>query len=605
MKGIAITCLVTLLSATLSQAKVVVSEDFQKFTSGTDTSADMSAEVTDFNTLTQTEGWTGATVYQAGGSAYLAIGTGLLTTPAVDLSANSGNYSVSFRAKSETPGAMLFIMDSNAGYNISMLTPEWQSFTVTLNTGSGISAGMSNTQVSFSAMYAEIYIDDIVVDDSGLGIPIPLPAAEFCRESFKARWEAGLNAQSYLLNVFTLDYNKTTTIFERRYLLQDKEVSGTEYTVTEAEFDLPLYYTVCSKAGDVVSGESAIMTVYPQTVSAPTANAPTEITSNGFTANWQESDIATCYYLHVLKHHVAATDETYTVIDTDFSDIHSEGTIDTPQKELEWTFDGDWFANMPVMAEGIIGLNNQDINFFGQAYLQSPAIDLSNSDGKVTVSFKAFGRKGLTDATVRLANNNGTGINFVDTQNFTVTETQDEYSFTLENGNATSKIVITSTQDGGMLFIDDLKVTIELPAEKSIILPIRTYNVEGTSAAVDNLGIQADDRVAYYVVGSWAVKHEEGVVRQIPEVLSDASNHVWVTLYSGVENINTDVKAEISVSGSILTINNAQGQPVGIFGVDGRAVYSATASDSVSLQLSAGIYIVSVGNRSVKVAVGN
>ncbi len=80
MKGIAITCLVTLLSATLSQAKVVVSEDFQKFTSGTDTSADMSAEVTDFNTLTQTEGWTGATVYQAGGSAYLAIGTGLLTS---------------------------------------------------------------------------------------------------------------------------------------------------------------------------------------------------------------------------------------------------------------------------------------------------------------------------------------------------------------------------------------------------------------------------------------------------------------------------------------------------------------------------------------------
>ena len=189
MKGIAITCLVTLLSATLSQAKVVVSEDFQKFTSGTDTSADMSAEVTDFNTLTQTEGWTGATVYQAGGSAYLAIGTGLLTTPAVDLSANSGNYSVSFRAKSETPGAMLFIMDSNSGYNISMLTPEWQSFTVTLNTGAGISAGMSNTQVSFSAMYAEIYIDDIVVDDSGLGIPRPLPAAEFCRESFKARWE--------------------------------------------------------------------------------------------------------------------------------------------------------------------------------------------------------------------------------------------------------------------------------------------------------------------------------------------------------------------------------------------------------------------------------
>ena len=156
-----------------------------------------------------------------------------------------------------------------------------------------------------------------------------------------------------------------------------------------------------------------------------------------------------------------------------------------------------------------------------------------------------------------------------------------------------------------MLFIDDLKVTIELPAGKSIILPVRTYNVEGTSAVVDNLGIQADDRVAYYVVGSWAVKHEEGVVRQIPEVLSDPSNHIWVTLYSGVENINADVKASVSVSGSILTIANAQGLPVGIFGVDGRAVYSTEASDSVSLQLNAGIYIVTVGNRSTKVVVGN
>lgn len=605
MKRIVITCLVSLFSITLSQAKVIISEDFQKFTSGTDNSADLNAEVTDFNALTRTEGWTGTTVYQAGGSAYLAIGTGLLTTPAVDLSANSGNYSVSFRAKSETPGGMMFVMDSNAGYNITMLSPEWQSYTVTLNTGSGISAGAANTQVSFSAMYADFYIDDIVVDDSGLGIPQPLPAAEFCRESFKARWEAGFNAQSYLLNVFTLDYNKTTTIFERRYLLQDKEVSGTEYTVTEAEFDLPLYYTVCSKAGDIVSGESAIMTVSPQTVSTPAATAATDITSDGFTANWQTSDIATCYYLHVLKHHVAATDETYTVIDTDFSDIHSEGTIDAPQKELEWTFDGDWFANMPVMAEGIIGLNNQDINFFGQAYLQSPTLNLSNSGGKVTVSFNAFGRKGLTEGTINLANNDGTGITFADTRNFTVTETMDSYNFVLEKGSAASSIVITSTQDGGMLFIDDLKVTIELPAEKSIILPIRTYNVEGTSAAVDNLGIQANDRVAYYVVGSWAVKHEEGVVRQIPEVHSDPSNHVWVTLYSGVENINPDVKAEISVNGSILTIDNAQGQPIHIYGIDGRAVHSSTGADSASLQLGAGIYIVTIGNSSTKIAIGN
>lgn len=500
---------------------------------------------------------------------------------------------------------MLFVMDSNGGYNIATLGTDWQFCTVTLNTGSGQSAGSANTQVSFSAMVSDFYIDDVVVDDSGLGIPQPLPVSEFTRDSFKARWEPGLNATSHLLNVFTLDYNTTTTVFERRYLLENKEVAGTEYTVTEAEFDLPVYYTVCSKAGDVVSGESAIMTVSPQTVSAPEAGAATDITSEGFTANWQESDLATCYYLHVLKHHVAKADETYPVIDTDFSDIHSAGTVDNPQKELEWTFEGDWFANMPVMAEGIIGLNNQDINFFGQAYLQSPVLNLTDCGGKVTVSFSAFGRKGLTSGTVNLMNRNESGLTVADTKTFTVTEAADGYSFVLENGAALSNIVIAGTEDGGMLFIDDLKVTVELPADKSIILPIRTYNVAGTSAAVDNLNVQEDDRIAYYVIGSWAVKHEEGVVRQIPEVLSDASNYVWVTLPAGVGDITAESEASVSVNGSVLTIANAQGAPVSVFGVDGRAVYGTSGADDISLPLAAGIYIVSIANRSVKVAVGN
>lgn len=605
MKGLTITCLIALLSATLSQAKVVVSENFQKFTSGSDNAADMSAEVADFDAFTNTGGWSGSAVYQAGGSAYLSVGTGLLTTPAVDLSANSGNYSVTFRAKSATPGAMMFVMDSNSGYNIAMLGTDWQTFTVTLNTGSGQSAGSADTQVSFSAMVSDFFIDDVVIDDSGLGIPQPLPVSEFSRESFKARWEPGLNAQSHLLNVFTLDYNTATTVFERRYLLENKEVVGTEYTVTEAEFDLPLYYTVCSKAGDVVSGESAIMTVSPQTVSAPEANAATDITSEGFTANWQESDIATCYYLHVLKHHVAEADETYPVIDTDFSDIHSAGTVDNPQKELEWTFDGDWFANMPVMAESIIGLNNQDINFFGQAYLQSPVLNLADCGGKVSVSFKAFGRKGLTSGTINLINRNAAGLTVADTKTFTVTEAAGDYSFVLENGAALSNIVISGTEDGGMLFIDDLKVTVELPADKSIILPIRTYNVAGTSVAVDNLNVQENDKVAYYVVGSWAVKHEEGVVRQIPEVLSDASNYIWVTLPAGVDNITGVSEASVSVNGSMLTIAGAQGACINVYGVDGRVVYSESGADDVSLPLAAGIYIVNVGGHSVKVAVGN
>ena len=122
MHRISIFLLAFILSSLCTSAKVVLSEDFNKFTDGTE--GNPSTVVTNFDNLTQMPGWSGISVMQAGGAAYLPV-EAQLTTPAIDLGANGGNYCISFKAKSATPGAFFFLMDSNGGYMSGDISIEW------------------------------------------------------------------------------------------------------------------------------------------------------------------------------------------------------------------------------------------------------------------------------------------------------------------------------------------------------------------------------------------------------------------------------------------------------------------------------------------------
>ena len=87
----------------------VISEDFNKMTSGADGAPDLNTVITGtddtiYHDYVQTYGWAGINIYQAGGSCYLADSqTSLLMTPALDLSANGGDFTlcVTFRAETE------------------------------------------------------------------------------------------------------------------------------------------------------------------------------------------------------------------------------------------------------------------------------------------------------------------------------------------------------------------------------------------------------------------------------------------------------------------------------------------------------------------------
>lgn len=583
-------------------AAVVIEEDFSRFVSGSDIAPDKESPVIVDGIvpaeLTGTPGWSGMGVYQAGGSAYISAGEGNLATPAMNLSANGGNYKIMFRAKADAASTPLIIMDTQngSGYGFATLTDEWAEYSMTMN------GGTHESVIVFSGMYGGYCIDDIVIDDGGVGIPVLLPATDFTRGSFTANWEETVGADSYALNVFTLRYDPVTTIFKRDYLLEGYIVEGTSHIVEGIDFGTPYYYTVSGRQdGNVTFEQEMPMRAIPEAVSAPVAYAATEVGGDSFTGSWSESDLATVYAMHVVKVHTARRAESYDIVNTDFSYIRTEGTVDKPQKELQYRLDGDWEVVMPALAQGMLGLNNQDFSLFDDAMLVSPVYDLSVGGGHVVISFDAMGRRNMTGGFVAVGRyTDAGGVEYVDRKDFDVTEDMASFHFDFYGGTARSFIIVSSEMLG-MLFIDNLRVSVDMNAGESLLVPVRTYDTEYTSCTASNLGLGRDDIAGYYVTGIY--RDNAG---QFPEVVSAMSNSVVVSGLSGISDTDIDA-ADVSVTvvGRNIRISNPSGCCVGVCSADGRRIAcDCSGASTVNCdELSPGIYIVTVGTQVFKVVV--
>ena len=200
---------------------VLVSEDFAKFTAGSEDDPD-GTELSDWNDgtidakYTQQPGWRGGFVYQAGGCAYLDVdteeGTGWLITPTLNLSNYGGSFTIKFRArvassKSSTTDE-IYVQNCLLGeYSNSVTssqtiegTTKWKEYTLTFTDGN------SKDDIQITAKSYPIFIDDIKVTQTvKIDVPAPeaLAATNVTPTSFTANWSAVEGATSYMLTVFS------------------------------------------------------------------------------------------------------------------------------------------------------------------------------------------------------------------------------------------------------------------------------------------------------------------------------------------------------------------------------------------------------------------
>lgn len=577
-------------------ASVIISEDFSKFVLGSEDAPDLQNPVATESSpissdLTNTPGWSGTLVYQAGGCAYIQM-MGMLMPPVFDASNNEGNYTVKFRARSQDGSDCYVVVAGYGAYDgvTETVGSEWSDHSVLM------SGGSAATMFYFLSI-GNVLIDDIFVDDGGVSVPSPLSATEFTSTSFKANWLAVDNVDAYSLNVYTWVMDEDTKM-TKKYLIQGARVEDTSYTVTGIDFGTPYYYTVASIKGDVVTAESAQVTVVPECVDAPVADEASVVTATGFVGNWSSVDIATKYYMTVSKYHKAQNTFRYKLLDTDYS-RYTVGSIGQPVKELAGITDGDWTANMPVYANGMFGLNNQDPNLFKTASMMSPVYDLSHDNGRFVLGFHAVGNKNLK-ATVSTYKYVGDVPTLTATKDFDVTTQLKEYSFDFDGGTEQSFITITLNEIGDILYFDDMCVSVNLSEGDEIAAPVRTYETTETSCTADNLSLISGDRIAYFVRASYC--DNKGY---IPEVMSDMSNIVVVKLAtSGVDDLSADMLVPtVSVSGDKVVVSNNKGGKVLVCGIDGRIVFSAPVVESeltFTLPMT-GVYIIKAGNSTFKI----
>ena len=151
----------------------------------------------------------------------------------------------------------------------------------------------------------------------------------------------------------------------------------------------------------------------------------------------------------------------------------------------------------------------------------------------------------------------------------------------------------------GMLFIDNLRVSVDMNPGESLLVPVRTYDTAQTSCTASSLGLGHDDIAGDYVTGIY--RDNAG---QFPEVVSEMSNSVVVAGLAGIDaTSDDDSNVSVTVSGMDIRIANPYGGCVVICSADGRRIVSDCSGD-VTLTCrvpSAGIYVVTVDGRAFKV----
>lgn len=201
----------------------ILSEDFSKFTAGTDSEPDHirldNAEtgvISDeyFNT----SGWKGNEVYQAGGCAYLSFSeeyqeTGIIITPTIN---TSGAIYINCRMRTVDPAGDVVcynIVDQNlepidANIDFIRVTNEWT------NVSWFTSAGDENSRIYIYSYSKNVFIDDIEIVSVQLSTPTLQEETNISKDSFTANWSAVDNADSY---IFKLTANHTAETDETFY----------------------------------------------------------------------------------------------------------------------------------------------------------------------------------------------------------------------------------------------------------------------------------------------------------------------------------------------------------------------------------------------------
>ncbi len=457
--------LMTAQSVAAQDVTTVFDESFAAFTEGSEaepSTTDISSGVTNKLSTTLT-GWSGRYVYEAGGMLKIGDG-GNLQTARYDMKANKGIIKISMRVRSYDESGAMFTIAVNYSNKVTdyVFDNNWHEVSYVVNGASTVSTTYLKITASMAA--SGILVDDLKVEQSEAFYPAPVAKQPTQADgtSFTAKWDYISGSTGYYLDVYTKDDNGDPV-----YALQNQLVSGgytSSYKVTGLDASKRYYFVVRATNGTATSENSNEIEVVKviSKLDVPEALPASEVTANGFTANWNGVADAEGYEVSVYKVETMKEDKTVTVAAEDFSAL-KEGTVSAPvypslSEYLDkYTNESGWYAYAHLYAEGLLGL--APFSSTSPATLLSPSKDLSSNGGKFTVKV----RMGATKSGVYVAGDEIT-VNvyndetLLESQKVTLLEGLNDYTLTFTKGNADTFVEFSFPSTTDRAWIDNIEI---------------------------------------------------------------------------------------------------------------------------------------------------
>lgn len=582
----------------------VLNEDFSKWTAGSEgnyDTEDVSLNPSKLSSLMNYPGdWSGLYTYQAGGMMYLGSdlvnGPGYLKSPAIDLRGKQGLYRIKLRARTDNPNntqQMLQIFSFNEA-STSIISAEAKQFDSNwTDLEWTFAGGAEQTSIMLYGNSGDIYVDDFTVES--VTYPLNSPAITSVTladvDKVKVEWTAVDGATSYYVYVLDSEDNS---------LLDEQTVTDTETFLNFIPKGDNYYHIyVIAKDGENESYPTAWWgQLEPESIATPVALPATNISDNGFTANWEKATNASQYILAVTQEHVATSDnETFTIFDDDFSSLN-DADMNNPAIVAQLGYcdkyfkRGGWYGDLIAGFSGMIALTNIYADAGLPGSLTSPKMNLGVGDEKVNIS--GFTASMVDDAvlSIALVKNN----QVVDEETVNVSTSGGTFDVELSGGSDDSQIYMSiadASPDGDFIFLDNMKITCTMNKGEIIKLPYTTYYVPYTETSHNvEMPFTGEDKAYYNVQGYFS-----------DEMKSDVSNDITVSRTTGIAELSDAAeKASVTLTEGGVAISNPKAAKIYIYSINGGMVAKdLTGTTHTTVALPAGSYIVRVGNDIFKI----
>ena len=583
--------LATAISAHAKDVTVVLDEKFAAFTDGSAESP-ASTDISGYSgKLAKTlSGWSGRKIYEAGEALFIGEG-GNLQTARYNMSTLNGNCRVSLRlkAKADYGEAVALYVSYNQVATFVLEDNQWTDVSIVTDRGS------SSAYIKLQPMFEGVVVDHILIEQSKSFVMTPdvYQPTNATGTSFTATWKRVTGATGYLLNVYSKAADGS-----REYFLKDAEYTTTSAKVEGLTDGVQYFFTVRAKVNDNISEESEEIEVIKaiESLAAPEALPATQITTAGFTANWEAVANAENYMLNVYGMETFNEAATKTVLAEDFSGV-TKGSMDGIEfgKLTEgldaYTNTPGWVAHNHAFAAGYIVL----APYSDAAQLYTPSMNLTHAT-TITVNMAEYSYKYYTGGKVTVTLYDAATDAALDSKEFEITEAAfADFTFTTNKGTENSYFEIAYS-GSNKIFINDVKISMAFLPGSTYSMLIGNYETDATSYEVVKEAV-ANVVYTYNVVAMARSVDSSG---NIITVKSEPSKTITVNRGTGVEKVAANTSVSVRNSSIVITADNTEAQ---VFTAAGTQVATTRVNGETTIDVVPGIYIVKAAGKVAKVLV--